>query len=88
MIRNGYKSKHWTDGGTGVTNFGTEEMPAYERAVTAFGDERIFLSDVRMSDSPLQVCGSLHCSDTALLPEFWRLFERMTDTANPATTEG
>jgi hypothetical protein len=53
--------KHWTEGGTAITNFGEECFPLYIEAIERFGDKNLVVSDERYGSSRgKQPGGSLH----------------------------
>lgn len=81
------KSKHWMDGGTGLTNFSPEDFPRYMESVARFGGEKFVVSTERMigrgEDSE---GGSLHYRGDIRseegkneVHEFWAVFEQVTE---------
>jgi hypothetical protein len=70
--------RHFTEGGTGVSNISKERMPFFEHAVQAFGDPNLVLSSVPLVlHQPLVFDGgSLHCLDGRQdLSDFWRFVD-------------
>lgn len=70
--------RHFTEGGTGVSNISKERMPFFEHAVQAFGDPNLVLSSVPLVlPQPLVFDGgSLHCLDGRQdLSDFWRFVD-------------
>lgn len=66
--------KHWTQGGTGVTNFSLSCIVKYARAIEEFGDPDIFIGDAMFpmtnkTDRALRVRGMRDLSD------FWRVMD-------------
>ncbi len=49
---------HWTNGGTGITNFPSAELPAYTEAVKRFGDG--LRVDTKPMHGGIESDGSLH----------------------------
>lgn len=43
-----HKSEHWTNGGTGLTNFGPDQFPIFREAVKRLGSDKFVVSEARM----------------------------------------
>ena len=84
MLKN-IESAHFTDGGTGVTNFGTASdaerdrlLPIYLEAIKRFGDDNIVVSGHLMRNSAAPGGYSLHYIGLPMasnLSDFWKVFE-------------
>lgn len=80
----GVKSGHWTNGGTGVTNIGSNreaQRETYIKAAYILGlSNSIYVLEVDMSGKPGM--WSLHYTDIhtseADLSDFWRVVEAMS----------
>lgn len=80
MLNDPQKSKHWTNGGTGITNFSLKEMSFYYKVVTEFGDPTIFTSPIPIDEysSNSIIMGSLHAIGCPKdLSPFWALYYKM-----------
>lgn len=72
---------HWTEGGTGVTNFSVEQRPIYELAIKLHGDKRLVICDEPMGRfCKTEDYASLHFILTKQdsshdLSRFWSVFE-------------
>lgn len=86
-----HDSEHWTNGGTGITNFGgirlyrtdEEEFARYCEAVRAFGDKRFVVSSTCMLGRGRDMeGGSLHflgdVREEGTLTAFWQTFDAVT----------
>lgn len=82
-----HDSEHWTNGGTGLTNFATHQFPIYEEAARRHGNPKFIVSSTRMlgrgrdSDG-----GSIHYTSDLQTPEggaevsaFWRVFDQVKE---------
>ena len=74
-----YKSNHWTEGGTGLTNFPPADEQKYLAAITAYGDENFIVSHQPMNGPARTGNHSLHWLDIQeKFPEgssaFWKIF--------------
>ena len=76
-VRDGYKSAHWINGGTGLTNFSNEQLPLYQKAVKAHGDPSFFISNVVMAGRIQWDGCSLHHSKREDAGKFWKVFRRL-----------
>ena len=75
-------SPHFTQGGTGVTNFSPSEESGYAEAIEKFGSENLIISHAPMSGNryALPTDYSLHnLSRTADLSSFWRVFDKIQE---------
>jgi hypothetical protein len=85
---------HWTHGGTGLTNFTTEDLHKYERAVEAVGDPRMVLHKDPMLPMLPGSGGSLHCLDerskgrSEICDKFWRTFYKVNELQDPSIAYG
>ena len=71
----GYSSHHWTLGGTGITNFGADQLERYQAAIAKHGDEHMRVSDVPMTQSGYAGLMSLHdLKGRRDLSPFWETF--------------
>lgn len=70
--------EHWTRGGTGITNFGREELWRYLIAIEEHGDPALFVRLRPMAGDTLPLF-SLHFlnAKTETLDAFWGCFERI-----------
>ena len=67
-------SAHWTDGGTGLTNFDPEDLPIYQEAIRRHGSKNFFISNHPMLGF-LKTSGmSLHRHETGDASDFWATF--------------
>lgn len=82
--------KHWTEGGTGVTNTDADQLPIYQEAVRRYGNRnghQLVMSDLSMSPK----CGGLSLHDLSFLDrtrkgsldEFWAIFDRVRKEMEP-----
>ena len=79
--------KHWTNGGTGITNFPKEDFPIYIEAIQRFGDKNLVVSDEPFGPMRGQPGGSLHDLDQLRsLGPFWRVFEQVYAEIKPGGT--
>jgi hypothetical protein len=67
---------HWTNGGTGITNFSKERVPLYEKAVELYN--RYFNDELWIESGPM---AGTHCDGYSLhakrfrdISEFWDIF--------------
>lgn len=82
-----YAAAHWTNGGTGLTNFDPSEVEAYEAAIKEHGDPDFFIERLPMYPSdilPFEGDFSLHCHSRKDTGEFFRVLRRVK-LANPST---
>jgi hypothetical protein len=67
-------AKHWTQGGTGITNFHVNKEKLYSAAIEEYGDDNIFvgppLEPLHTSKNTL----ALHSYTTDSLSSFWEIF--------------
>ena len=75
--------KHWTEGGTGVTNFSPDKFDLYKESVRLYGDPSLIVCDQAYPPAPPSYGGSLHWlkhKNTTTgyvhfdLSAFWELF--------------
>jgi hypothetical protein len=76
--------KHWTEGGTGVTNFQPDRLPIFREAVRRYGDPTLIVLDEAMPPAPKNYGGSLHCvamrwSGMLDLSPFWCVYEEVAN---------
>jgi hypothetical protein len=67
---------HFTEGGTGVTNFDIEQKEIYESAVKEYGDDNIYIGPPfgRLKSHGNYL--ALHApTDYKDLSKFWRIFD-------------
>ena len=67
----GLDSRHWTNGGTFVTNIGADRMPVLREAVHRFGDNKIVLLEESQEPAPADYGGCLHHLERGDLSDFW-----------------
>jgi hypothetical protein len=73
---------HFSNGGTGLTNFDKEELPLYEAAIAECGDPDFFISDEPMPGTPLRNSYSLHYKGSKeKLKYFWDIFYKLKKAA-------
>ena len=79
-----HKSEHWTNGGTGLTNFVPEKFALYDEAVRSFGDPDFVVSRERMVGRGEEFHGgSLHYlklpakQDWETIGAFWKNFYKL-----------
>jgi hypothetical protein len=75
------ESAHWTEGGTGLTNFDPNHAPIYLAAIRKHGDRNLKVSSRPMVGRAIPTDYSLHyLGDRPDLSQFWRVFraERAT----------
>jgi hypothetical protein len=75
-------SPHWTQGGSGITNFEPEDLPLYEAAIKEFGCPSLVLSDKPMDGKnygfAMYSLHDLRRSVQSLdISEFWKTFRRL-----------
>lgn len=72
--------KHWTEGGTGVTNFELSQLDFYKKVVKEFGDSELVVVDKAFkTESGYTPCGygllhNLRDTGKIDLSDFWALF--------------
>lgn len=66
-------NKHWMSGGTGLTNFGREQFPIYQAAVSKYGRPDIWIEKKPMGGPSIASDYSLHSSNRNA-SEFWAVF--------------
>lgn len=74
--------KHWTDDGTGITNFDKPKLAKYGKAIKAYGDTNMVVVDEPMPAGNTscrkwmkETMHSLHrLNGQTDLSEFWRIF--------------
>lgn len=75
------KSNHWTEGGTGLTNFPPSDLPFYLKAIEEFGDANFVASQFPMNGRCMPGDYSLHRLDMQPSPKecgpFWKVFGRI-----------
>lgn len=75
------KSNHWTEGGTGLTNFKPSNLPYYLKAIEEFGDPNFVVSKFPMNGLSVPGDYSLHRLDMQPAPKecepFWKVFDRI-----------
>lgn len=80
-----HDSEHWTNGGTGMTNFPAEHFPVYEEAVRRNGNDKFIVSSTRMlgrgrnsHGGSLHYLGIRQCEEHANACEaFWKTFDEV-----------
>ena len=76
--------KHWTEGGTAITNFPEEDFPIYIEAIQRFGDNDLIVSDQPFGPMRGMPGGSLHdLSRLCSLSPFWKVFEQVHREMRP-----
>jgi len=77
-------SKHWTEGGTFVTNFQLHRLPIFKEAIKRYGDDKIIACDYSESPAPRDYGGCLHDTrtrsegaSTPCLSAFWKIFKEV-----------
>lgn len=69
-------AKHWTQGGTGITNFHVNERKFYSAVIEEYGDDNIFigppLEPLHKSKNILALHSTLHD-----LSAFWTVFAKV-----------
>jgi hypothetical protein len=82
-----HKSDHWTNGGTGLTNFPPQDFLRYREAVARFGSDKFLVSEERMIGRGSN-CegGSLHYlghfrtdEGEEEISRFWQVFDAVTE---------
>lgn len=76
---------HWSEGGSGITNFGTEKLPIYTEAIVASGMEDVLYVELRPMAGGGENCDyySLHYrpfarrGDLTTFWKFWKLAEKL-----------
>lgn len=92
MLNDLLDSRHWTMGGTFVTNIGAERMPALREAVRRFGDSKIVLLEESQEPAPSDYGGCLHhLNRRGDLSDFWDVVDSVDKESNepgkqPGTT--
>ena len=78
-LQMGLDFRHWTEGGTAITNFGPDEFDRYIEAIQRFGDRDLVVSDSRFGWTMGKLPGgSLHdIARRGDLSPFWRVFEKV-----------
>ena len=79
-------SQHWTNGGTGLTNFPPEDFQRFQKAVDRFGSDKFLVSEDRMIGRGAEIeGGSLHYlgpfrteAGNEEIHKFWRVFDAVT----------
>jgi hypothetical protein len=84
--------RHWTDGGTGVTNFPPEREPIYIKAIEKFGDEGLILVSTGIPAKGSTYLQPYFCSlhDTKGnrdLSDFWDVFDEVKKNT-PSRSDG
>lgn len=86
------KSEHWTNDGTGLTNFGPEDFDRYNEAVSRYGSDKFVVSTERMIGRGEGMAGgSLHYKGDLRSAEgqddvhrFWIIFDQVTQALKAA----
>lgn len=69
---------HWTNGGTGVTNFTEDMRPVYVEAVKRYGDKRLRVHAKSFGKGNQNYGGSLHNhGERKDLSDFWDIFDKV-----------
>jgi len=73
-------STHWTEGGTGVTNFNSLDEPQYLKAIELYGDPDIFIIHAPFIGRGTDKDYSLHDAKKLIkgsrcLSAFWNVFD-------------
>jgi len=80
------KSPHWLAGGTGITNFGLEQLSQYEETIRRSGDSGYVVSQHPLTDSRFNAGQSLHYIGAPYRQDhsdFWRLFSQVKGERDP-----
>ena len=77
-----YGNAHWTLGGTGITNFGIEQLAHYKKAIEVYNDKNLYIElnamDQLVKPGIVVNMYSLHCKiKECPLPTFWKVFEAL-----------
>jgi hypothetical protein len=77
---------HWTNEGTGLTNFRPEQAPRYRRALETLNDPRFWIEEKPMGGrNPPVGLFSLHMQrDVFDASAFWNIYDNLEPT-NPST---
>jgi hypothetical protein len=70
---------HWSNGGTGITNFEPDVLPLYKKAIEIYGEKTLWVEYWPMMGTP-EWCDylySLHSSDRRDLSLFWNIFNSL-----------
>ncbi len=69
---------HWTDGGTGITNFGADKFDIYKEAIETYGDKYLVIVPKPIGFS-WSNCMSLHDTRDGRvdLGDFWDVFTEL-----------
>jgi hypothetical protein len=80
--------KHWTNGGTAITNFDVADKELYEKAIAEYGDETLYISNdilcADFSEKGTMLCLH-HNSQNHDLSDFWKLFNIHQNNQHPPT---
>lgn len=69
--------EHWTNGGTGVTNFTEDRRAVYVEAVRRHGDPDLWVAPHAFGSGNEGYGGSLHCKVNKPLSDYWRTHEQV-----------
>lgn len=74
-----FERNHWTNGGTGVTNFHQKDLEIYQKAISLYNGNEMWIEFYPMAPENRKEIYSLHfhCQPGKNLGEFWRIFERI-----------
>jgi len=72
-------SEHWTNGGTGITNFNPTMLDVYQKAINEHPGLGLWIEKRPMSGPSLKGDYSLHRHATGDLSLFWETFERIKE---------
>jgi hypothetical protein len=74
--------KHWTQGGTALTNFAFNRMPVFFEAVKRYGSVEYQVALQSFPPCPSNYGGSLHYFGTGDCSPFWKFFEEVDAELN------
>lgn len=69
--------RHWTNGGTGITNFSPKDLPQYIAAIRYHGDKSFYVSSLPLEGTNWGY--SLHCQPFKDTGDFWDDFHWLKD---------
>lgn len=76
-----HDSEHWTEHGTGLTNFSSDQFGLYIEAVKRFGDPLFIVSERRMLGRGREGAGgSLHYLGKFRTEECWQVIREFWNT--------
>ncbi len=70
--------KHWTEGGTCVTNFTPDRLPIFQEAVRQYGNPDFIVIEEAIQPAPKDYGGSLHVGGGFRdISPFWDLYREL-----------